>query len=839
MAASSSYQAAPGAADEVISGPWRATRLWNALVRTFHSGMPLRRHRQPFLRGGSVSLATGRLARVVAAGGKAAVVEDCFSGAEAVRWLHQQLVANPNFGEAVNEDQAARLLQKMLRAGFIEEAAGPAASASSSSSSLGASSSANMEDFEPQRLYRLGPAEGVARLRTPGKSTPGGLSSSAKAAKRAEMASLDNTYQQASPERPPALQPSRQKMPASLSATAVDKENLNRSYFQSLPPNSLILLDSEGVWKETYVTQLRATLGESAAARLHVDVATVMHNMTRLSPRGVVQLEVGDEGDLPSWVLSAMKTLANWPRPVRIANSDASSTVPANFYYPGFEYDVFCAVRDHFLEQPLPLVPYGLFDAFVERLGSNGANVANSHRLAALTSSLLAAPSQQQWERVARVRQTLEVSPRSNSSSSFETSMSSGMSECLPRPPPSGGLRKANEISCCFETAFTHENPVTRVLPGRQSLTGQGVRQPRWRRTSRRSISGWPEGHRSERPPSPARSESCAPSRAGLASQSILGQREYTSADDLLEPSFENSMIPSKTVRKEKRKQQARRERTASEDRGPTAYRSTRYGGLTVKTPIYDDPRSGGLAAGLDNSGMLRARAEPCRVDEDVGAIGRSYALLALLLPPAHRRRAQLLIKFIRRVSANPKLRLSRQRPNRAFLLETFAPALLRPYPHLVHCYGRRADSAAAAVAAFFVDHYDSVWLPPEPLRKEVEEKIYRSLVSKRVEAGEDPFPISYCRRVTAAAFERERSADGVRGALADLLAQIVDSKRLSDKEKRAQLKKFKNAHPDIYASIFPSEDSEPLYMRKAASAGNASFTRLPSIMRLRSAMRM
>ena len=31
--------------DQVIEGPWRATRLWNSIVRSLQEGMPLKKHR--------------------------------------------------------------------------------------------------------------------------------------------------------------------------------------------------------------------------------------------------------------------------------------------------------------------------------------------------------------------------------------------------------------------------------------------------------------------------------------------------------------------------------------------------------------------------------------------------------------------------------------------------------------------------------------------------------------------------------------------------------------------------------------------------------------------------
>jgi len=46
--------------------------------------------------------------------------ENCFTGAEAIEWLHKHLKKNPNFDGEVTKEQAVRLLQKLLKAAVIE-----------------------------------------------------------------------------------------------------------------------------------------------------------------------------------------------------------------------------------------------------------------------------------------------------------------------------------------------------------------------------------------------------------------------------------------------------------------------------------------------------------------------------------------------------------------------------------------------------------------------------------------------------------------------------------------------------------------------------------------------
>ena len=71
---------------------YRATRLWNTIVRSLHDGIPLKKHRKN-LRS----------------------YEDCFTANEAIEWLQRQLQQNPNFESDVSREQTLMLLQKLLR----------------------------------------------------------------------------------------------------------------------------------------------------------------------------------------------------------------------------------------------------------------------------------------------------------------------------------------------------------------------------------------------------------------------------------------------------------------------------------------------------------------------------------------------------------------------------------------------------------------------------------------------------------------------------------------------------------------------------------------------------
>merc|ERR1712025_190329 len=84
----------------------------------------------------------------------------------------------------------------------------------------------------------------------------------------------------------------------------------------------------------------------------------------------------------------------------------------------------------------------------------------------------------------------------------------------------------------------------------------------------------------------------------------------------------------------------------------------------------------------------------------------------------------------------------------------------------------------------------EQVWSPPQDLRREVEEQVYRSLVNKRLEAGEDPYPVTYCEQVTKEEYERSKLT-GSQAALKDLLDTILKDEKMGQRNKRKKLKKL------------------------------------------------
>ena len=76
--------------------------------------------------------------------------------------------------------------------------------------------------------------------------------------------------------------------PAAYAEPSDDSDK--RSYFQSLPPNSLIILDNDQTWREAFEAQLGSALSAVHVRNLDVNVCRIIYNMTKVSSKGVVQL---------------------------------------------------------------------------------------------------------------------------------------------------------------------------------------------------------------------------------------------------------------------------------------------------------------------------------------------------------------------------------------------------------------------------------------------------------------------------------------------------------------------------------------------------------------------
>lgn len=84
--------------------PFRATQIWRAVIRDFRREMPCKRRRV-----------------------KMHFHDNCFTGCEAVQWLHHHLSNTNTFPTTVTRDKVVKLLQKFLCSDVIEDVRGKVA----------------------------------------------------------------------------------------------------------------------------------------------------------------------------------------------------------------------------------------------------------------------------------------------------------------------------------------------------------------------------------------------------------------------------------------------------------------------------------------------------------------------------------------------------------------------------------------------------------------------------------------------------------------------------------------------------------------------------------------
>ncbi|KAM4722960.1 DEP domain-containing protein 1A [Rhinophrynus dorsalis] len=296
----------------ITPGPYRATKLWNEVTKYFRAGMPLRKHRQHFKTYGN-----------------------CFTASEAIDWLHHLLRNNNNFGSEVTRQQTIQLLRKFLKNHVIEDLKGRWGS----------------EDLEDNsNLYRFPSTSPIKTI--PNRHPLWKRSSLENVFKEREMVFKMPNLSKRTPKRRGSLE------------SKVEQENEDRTEDKGnkdILPKELSKKDIEDIWGSITLIHLQKILAlpslEEVLNPAQIKPSHIMYNMTHTSKHGVVVLQDKTD-DLPHWVLSAMKCLANWPR-----NNDLSQPT-----YVGFERDVFRTVADYFLNLSEPLLTFEYYELFVNIL---------------------------------------------------------------------------------------------------------------------------------------------------------------------------------------------------------------------------------------------------------------------------------------------------------------------------------------------------------------------------------------------------------------------------------------------------------------------------------------
>ncbi|XP_007907623.2 DEP domain-containing protein 1A [Callorhinchus milii] len=182
--------------------------------------------------------------------------------------------------------------------------------------------------------------------------------------------------------------------------------------------------------------------------------------------------------------------------------------------------------------------------------------------------------------------------------------------------------------------------------------------------------------------------------------------------------------------------------------------------------------------------------------------------LCCLFLPPHYRRKLQLLLRMMARISQNVDMPpLHSTVGTRTLMIQTFSRCILR-------CE-REVDLdelLATRLVSFLLDHHQDILVVPLYLSNAVRDHISHLQKAQikypcTSDIGSGP-TYTFCQQISVKEFEEQKvSASQV--AISELLENILKDQRLPVKDKRKKLKQFQKEYPDIYQQRFPVTDSE------------------------------
>ncbi|KAM6921329.1 DEP domain-containing protein 1A isoform 1-T1 [Xenentodon cancila] len=824
----------------ITPGPYRATKLWNEVTRLFRAGMPLRKHRQNFRHYAS-----------------------CFTASAAVDWLHQLLQSNSNFGPDVTRQQTLQLLKKFLKNHVIEDVKGRWGT----------------EDLEDNNiLYRFPSTSPLKPIPCP---APTLASNSIKkrpslrdregffkfrSVKKHETETLENVD--------PALQ--------------VQKKEMNQPMEeQQLQRRELTVEDEQEIWRDITLTHLQRILGVASLSEVlnqqHVNPQNIIHNMTKVNKHGVVTLD-DKTNDLPHWVLSAMKSLASWPK----YDSDQPS-------YPGFERDVFKTVSDYFYSLPQPLLTFELYELFINVLVFCGyvAEPTKLQRGKRKNSDLpsVAPPAKSSFRSTECLLLSLlrqgscdeaESPMRDVLSGKFHSQLTTTTGD---EAGADGG--RLGRRSCSLETILDESAPLTRhqlflssdsLASCSHSKKGQDESPAI---TSQESHSGC----RSAFKTNPATCESApgATTGKGLTAASVTGPSAIqkarssrphsvgscldivieTTEEDIKEikwrgraasclnvntpasqhrsslglsppslpchPSSSSDHLFSCSIPPSATKVQGCR--AAAGPTGPRPASSTSnlwtlsapavvrrcLSSMDVskpsrpvsllKLPVFVPARNFQLPQPKPEHSVLRPQCEQVAIE--------ALQLCTLLLPPTLRRKLQLLMRMMSRISQNVDMpRLHPAIGTRTLMVHTFSGCILSSAEDC-----DLDELLATRLVSFLMDHQQSILSVPEYLLSAISDHVqYLRTVQVPVDSVPNtnsgvpvfaPLPIySFCRQISGAEFEEQKQVSSQK-AMEELLEILLTDQNISEKDRRKKLKQFQKQYPEIYRQRFPSSDGE------------------------------
>ncbi|XP_043555300.1 DEP domain-containing protein 1B-like isoform X1 [Chiloscyllium plagiosum] len=849
----------------ITPGPYRATKLWNELTKLFRAGMPLKKHRMHLKK-----------------------YTNCFMASEAVDWLHELLRSNSNFGPEVTRQQTLQLLRKFLKNHVIEDIKGR----------WGAE---NLDDNS--QLYRF-------PTTSPLKVVP-----NHPPFHKTNAASRSTKVKGGFCELPKTMTKENDILQFQVNAEETDKEMPEViSEEPKIHVRQVTQTDIEETWREVALNHLQKILGLAALNDVldfsQVIPQYILYNVHNVSKHGVVILQDKSE-DLPHWVLSAMKCLANWPR-----NNDL--TQPS---YPGFERDVFKTVADYFMNLPEPLLTFEFYELFVNILVLCGyimvsnrsqgkrknldelycPQPAKSQHLNRHTHSFksteclllslirkdvseennpLFQPEQLQEEMEYTSEQNinqkgcvrhLNQNVKNYGKAVFKEHLTGGSCQNLTNLKndhiPHSSIQSScysvgnvlnfssgdilhkqhchsdlNEAKLQNSHKQSHSQvsrSLTKSRPRAESMSNlylESGRQQISNSTSRCS-SAWTLTESGKEPWTNCTNQELLRESSNVSSQNpIYGQDQRNQNVQSWSLHHFSKMNSSELNTASKNK--------IFNNKGSHFNINAPAAEVTMKpdfsAPLgFRRPSLFSLAAAVGSEypaidGALVSHYNKHAVDGSehastgchstfAGYLNGTQSLLqpqleriaiealqicCLFLPPPNRRKLQLLMRMISRISQNVDMpQLHEAMGTRMLVVQTFSRCILRceNEADLDELLGTR-------LVSFILDHHQEILQVPPYLQNAVDNHI-RLLQKVQITYpctnmnAEVPM-YTFCKQISTKEFE-EQKVSVSQIAIAELLENIVEDKKMSIKDKRKKLKQFQREYPEMYQNRFPTTDSE------------------------------
>ncbi|XP_072505912.1 DEP domain-containing protein 1A isoform X2 [Notamacropus eugenii] len=761
----------------VTPGPYRATKLWNEVTARFRAGMPLRKHRQHLRQHGR-----------------------CFTASEAADWLWALLRSDGHFGPEVTREQAVQLLRKFLKNHVIEDVKGrwgsealedngqlfrfpetsPLKSVPHHHPELRKSNLENMSK-EKESIFKLRPLS----RRTPKK----------------------HVYQE-------TTENIRSEIGDENKENPVEKREISQE-------------DIEEIWRHIILMHLQTILGtpslEEVLDPTQVIPQYIIYNMANTSKHGVVVLQ-NKADDLPHWVLSAMKCLANWPR----SNDLSQST------YAGFERDVFRTIADYFLDLPEPLLTFEYYELFVNILvvcgyitvpnrtsgkhkipddpqSSKALHVNNMNSFKSTECLLLS---------LLRKEKHKEESETSEDPSRNEQQSKNRCTKKLPLCDPSNRRSRADVLiggSCQNLTGLKNEPdlPLSKLKPRCSSLERivdtsgcKNTEGPSFHLSDLNVAGQNKEKSFSDFESKGNSTLGICPDRESQKSSCVGFKRTSTVTVQDQEESC-NGKLKSKQLCRSQSLLFSNHRRRSSHINMPVAEITMRpkcVGHLgqsimdvsvamegdcdsrtTVRKRLCQSTLELSGKSFTAASSMLTGTQSLLQPHLERVAIN-ALQICCLLLPPPNRRKLQLLMRMISRMSQNVDMpKLHDVMGTRSLMIQTFSRCVL--------CCAEEVDLdelLATRLVSFLMDHHQEILQVPSHLQAAVEKHLDYLRKGHITYPGDELIAAlptySYCKQISTQEFDEQKVSTS-QVAVAELLENIIKDKRLPLKEKKKKLK--------------------------------------------------